>query len=407
MATKSVFRIVWRSLECVPQSTLPERDVALVTEERQLQATVWPNPNALPTFWSLLNGTALTLNTTERLVLLPTETIDRDEWRIPQEWIDIPSWSADYYLAIKVEPEDGWLQVWGHTTHHKLKAQGQYDGGDRTYCLAEPAIVADLNVLWVARELGIEPTRAAVPPLPAIDVAQAENLIARLGNPAITTPRLEVPFSLWGALVEHGGWRQRLHERRQGLAESRSVLQWLEAGLATLAQQVSWEPIAQQPDLAGARGDEEAISTVLLSRQLTIAGQPYELQISPQGHAEERSWRFTLRNAAPGGVIPGGFKLRLLTEDLQPFEQNEDIATTAIEQLFVEVALALGEGIVWEIEPIPEGYRLRNSPVLTSPENSACLFPMKITAILYGSPRQRVNWIIPFSRQRAGMRADS
>ncbi|XGV98524.1 MAG: DUF1822 family protein [Leptolyngbya sp. BL-A-14] len=325
-------------------------------EERQLQATVWPHTNALPSFWALVSGTALTLNVSERVILLPTETIDRDEWRIPQEWVDIPAWSADYYLAVHVEPEDGWLQVWGYTTHRRLKAQGHYDAHDRTYCLTESAIVPDLNVLWVARELGVETTRAVVFPLPAIDLAQADNLITRLGNPSIVVPRLEVPFSLWGALVEHGGWRQRLYERRQGMGESRSVLQWLETNLSTLAQQLGWERIEQQPGLIGARGGEDAVSTTLLSRQLTIAGQTYDLQISPQGNSVERTWRFTLRNAAPGGVVPGGFTLRLLTEDLQPFEQNEDTATTAIEQLFVEVALAPGEGIVWEIEPIPDGY---------------------------------------------------
>lgn len=334
--------------------------------DRQLQTTVWTNTNALPSFWALVNGTALALNHAERLVLLPTETIDCDEWRIPQEWVDIPTWSADYYLAIHVEPEDGWLQVWGYTTHHKLKTQGHYDASDRTYCLTEPAIVPDLNVLWITRQLGarqpgLEPTRATVTPLPAIDLAQAENLLTRLSNPSITTPRLEVPFPLWGALMEHGGWRQRLYEQRQGLTESRSVLQWLEANLSTLAQQllahpIGWERIEQQPDLVGARGNDDAVSTVLLSRPLAIAGQTYALNLSPQGTPAERTWRFTLRNAAPGGVIPGGFKLRLLTEDLQPFEQNEDIATTAIEQLFVEIALAPGEGIVWEIEPIPEGY---------------------------------------------------
>jgi Protein of unknown function (DUF1822) len=53
-------------------------------------------------------------------------------------------------------------------------------------------------------------------------------------------------------------------------------------------------------------------------------------------------------------VIPGGFKLRLLTEDLQSFPDNESVATTAIEVLAVEVALEAGEGIVWEVEPLPE-----------------------------------------------------
>ena len=83
-----------------------------------------------------------------------------------------------------------------------------------------------------------------------------------------------------------------------------------------------------------------------------IAGQRHELQIIP---LEEGVWRFELWNSS-GDRIPGGFKLRLLTEHLQPFDNNEDVATTAVDQLYVEVAIAPGEGLVWEIEPIPENY---------------------------------------------------
>ena len=67
-------------------------------------------------------------------------------------------------------------------------------------------------------------------------------------------------------------------------------------------------------------------------------------------------WRFELSSLAPGGLIPTGVTLRLLTEDLQPFENNEDTATAPVEQLYIEVALESGEGIVWEIEPTPEDY---------------------------------------------------
>ena len=49
--------------------------------------------------------------------------------------------------------------------------------------------------------------------------------------------------------------------------------------------------------------------------------------------------RFELRNLTVGAAIPRGFKLRLLTEDLQPFPNNEDIPITAGKQLYVEIAL--------------------------------------------------------------------
>jgi hypothetical protein len=72
------------------------------------------------------------------------------------------------------------------------------------------------------------------------------------------------------------------------------------------------------------------------------------------GDAEANIWRFELRNTALAGAIPGGFKLKLLTEDLQPFENNEDVALEAVDRLYVEVAVAPGEGLVWEVEPSPE-----------------------------------------------------
>ncbi len=107
---------------------------------------------------------------------------------------------------------------------------------------------------------------------------------------------------------------------------------------------------------AASRSVEDRQTEVNISRRLAIAGQIYELTITPQGEIDAPYWRFELRNATVGATIPGGFKLRLLTEDLQPFPNNEDIATTAVEQLYVEVALEPGEGIVWEIEPLPENY---------------------------------------------------
>jgi hypothetical protein len=63
-----------------------------------------------------------------------------------------------------------------------------------------------------------------------------------------------------------------------------------------------------------------------------------------------------LRHLTVGLTIPSGFKLRLLTEDLQPFPDNKAVATTAVESLFIDVALEPGEGIVWEIEPLRENY---------------------------------------------------
>ncbi|BAY79322.1 hypothetical protein NIES25_58060 (plasmid) [Nostoc linckia NIES-25] len=320
------------------------------------QTKVWPTPTALPSFWEVVNGIALTLEAT-RLVLIPSEAIDLSELRVPQEWVDIPSWVGDYYLAVQVEPDEGYVRIWGYCNHEKLKTQGRYDASDRTYSLDATDIINDISVLALARQLcPEEPTRSAIEEIPSLSPQQAQNLIARLGNPEILTPRQEIPFQLWAGLIQHGGWRQNLYQRRLGLPEQWSVIQWLQSGVSQVAEAVGWGSFDLQLSAAGARGAEHTQLSTILSRRLAIAGQIYEMIIAPQNNQDATIWRFELRNAAVGAAIPGGFKLRLLTEDLQPFPNNEDVATTAVEQLYVEVALEAGEGIVWEIQPFPDNY---------------------------------------------------
>ncbi|MBD0263680.1 MAG: DUF1822 family protein [Tolypothrix sp. Co-bin9] len=320
------------------------------------QAKVSPSINALASFWELVNGTAI-VSDGIRFILVPSEAMDLSELRVPQEWVDVSSLAGDYYLAVQVEPDEAYVRVWGYCSYEQLKNQASYDASDRTYSLDATDVISDISVLSVAQQLcPQESSQKAIAKLPALPQEQAQNLIARLANPEIITPRLAIPFQLWGALIEHGGWRQSLYQRRLGLPEQWSVIQWLQNGVSQLAENIGWGSLNLQLSAAGARSVEETQAQTILSRQLAIAGQTYELRIIPQTEEDSTIWRFELRNAAVGAAIPGGFKLRLLTEDLQSFPNNEDIAITAVEQLFVEVALEPGEGIVWEIEPKSENY---------------------------------------------------
>ncbi|HEY9661559.1 MAG TPA: DUF1822 family protein, partial [Allocoleopsis sp.] len=95
--------------------------------------------------------------------------------------------------------------------------------------------------------------------------------------------------------------------------------------------------------------------TTALIRQIQVAGDAYVLQVIPVD-MDANVWRFELRSQTPGALIPPGFVLRLLTEDLQPFENNQATTSVPVEQLYLEAALDLGEGIVWEVEPTPAEY---------------------------------------------------
>ncbi|MEH1945670.1 MAG: DUF1822 family protein [Nostoc sp.] len=337
----------WINQKCL-QAFLP-----WFQEEIAPTARVYPNSAALPSFWEVVNGTAITFDR-DRLVLIPTLAMDDDELRVPQEWVDIPEWVADYYIAVQVNPDDGWMKIFGYTTHQILKTKGVYDAGDRTYSLEKEDLIPDINVLWVTRQLDrSEALRAEIAPLDPIDKTQAENLLERLGDRDVKFPRLAVPFSLWGALLAHSGWRKKLYELRQGLLIQRSIPQWLQTGVANLAQQWGWEKREFVVVPTGMRSAEPVLG---LSRQIKVAEQTYELRIFPKSASEDYVWRFELRSTTLDGQIPAGFKLRLLTEDLQAFENNQDTATTPVDMLYLEVILELGEGLVWEIEPTPEDY---------------------------------------------------
>jgi hypothetical protein len=167
-----------------------------------------------PEFWELVNGSAVRLGDT-RLILVPTEAMDWNELRVPQEWIDIPSWIGDYYLAVEVDTDEQVLQIWGYATHEQIKSQGKYDPSDRTYQLTGDGFIQDLAVFWVMQQLATEPTRAGVPTLADISTTTATPLIQQLANPDVILPRLELPFQQWGALLQDDRYLQTLCQQRR------------------------------------------------------------------------------------------------------------------------------------------------------------------------------------------------
>ena len=307
--------------------------------------------------WELVNGTAINIEDA-RLLLVPSEAEDLSELRVPQEWIDIPAYRADYYLAVQVNIDAGYIRIWGYTTHQQLKNNGNFDRSDRTYSLSDDEIITDINALWVARELcPDEVTQAAVEPVTELNRDRVENLIERLGSKTQLLPRLAVPFTTWAGLIQNPTWCRRLAAARRGTPIKTPVLQWLQQGLTDLTA-VGWRAIEMSPSASGARGvstsEATAVPAVGLAKKLAIAQQPYELRILP---LELEGWRFELCCLTPGCMISEGFKLRLLTEDLESFEGNEDIATEPVEKLCLEVDLEPGEALVWQIEPTPDNYQ--------------------------------------------------
>ena len=140
-------------------------------------------------------------------------------------------------------------------------------------------------------------------------------------------------------------------------------LQWLENGVSELAREFGhWRTSCKPPSLhpsGVAMGGEETESketSSKIEKDLTIQEQSYKLEVSCEDQ-KENIWRFQLQRSNSSEKIPQGIKLRLLDQDHNPFENNEDQANQTTDALLVRVQLEPGEGLTWETEPHPDNYQ--------------------------------------------------
>lgn len=274
------------------------------------QASVWTGGVDLPQLWRWVNGTVLNLGN-KRLVLIPDKSIETHELVVPQEWIDIPALAGDYFLAVQIAPEGDWLRIWGYATHAQLKTQGQYDADDRTYTINALQMITDLDAFWVARQLcPNETTQAAIAPLPAIAPAQSENLLQRLSH--AVSPRLELPFTLWGALLEQPDWRQRL--AGAAAAPAVQLRQWFQ-DMVTDAWQTIDSLLGSQPNLAFQFRQSQTETEVRRVRPIELStGETLLLVVALTAETDDRiGIRVQLFPQSSEAFLPAGLTLSLLT----------------------------------------------------------------------------------------------
>ncbi len=288
----------------------------------------------LLSLWDVVNGSVVNMGD-KKLVLLPTEASDDEELEVPQEWIDIPRLVGDYYLAVQVNPDEQWIRIWGYTTHHKLKNQGHYDPIERTYSLDSNDLIKDLNVFFVSQELSTqETTREVINALPSLPLAQAENLIERLGNSDAPVPRLSIPFSLWGALLDSENWTQKLYQKRQSQKESTNTLINLSRWLDNIFDGVWQSP--QELNLAfetrrtaQVQGSQIKRGTVIFVEASSVERQGVILLIGITPETDGRiGVRIQLYPQGRDRYLPSNITLTLCTESGEPIQsvqaRNQD-----------------------------------------------------------------------------------
>ena len=170
-----------------------------------------PSQN-LDSQWEFVNGIDLNFNQA-RLVLVPNEQSFPTEFRIPQEWVDIPNWAGNYYLAVQLNIEEAWLRIRGFISYEQVREKAQYDAIDRTYCIDNRDLIADIDVMWVAEAL-CPLHKPQTQALPSLSEVQAQDIIEKLTRPNIYSPRLHVSFAEWGAILASEKYRSILYNQR-------------------------------------------------------------------------------------------------------------------------------------------------------------------------------------------------
>lgn len=186
-----------------------------------IESTPTFSPAQMDSIWDVVNGFALTVGN-RRLIVIPSDKFDREELSVSQEWVDIPVWMGDYYLAVQIDLDDRTMNIWGYTSHRTLRETGAFDRFERTYSISGDFLIGDLDILWMAQLLDLQEI-TTVPMIPSLNVDRSTSLIDRLSQPSHYSPRLDLDFNTWAAILSSNDLREHLHQRRLQVATLQTV----------------------------------------------------------------------------------------------------------------------------------------------------------------------------------------
>jgi Protein of unknown function (DUF1822) len=186
-----------------------------------IESTPTFSPAQMDSMWDVVNGFALTVGN-RRLIVIPSDKFDREELSVPQEWVDIPAWMGDYYLAVQIDLDDSTMNIWGYTSHRTLRETGTFDRFERAYSISSDFLIGDLDILWMAQLLDLQEI-TTVPPIPSLNSDRSTSAIDRLSQPSPYSPRLDLDFNTWAAILSNNDLCQQLHQRRLQVATLQTV----------------------------------------------------------------------------------------------------------------------------------------------------------------------------------------
>jgi hypothetical protein len=258
----------------------------------ELEATASFNETDWPPIWDVVTGCSLNIGKT-KIILIPTDTLDRDELRVPQEWVDLPNLLGDYYVAVQIDRDINAMNIWGFTSHRLLKQHGEYEAFDRSYSLPSDLLIPDLDILWMGQGLGLNEI-SAVAELPSLNLDRALELIQELSVPSPYSPRTNIDWLDWGNLMNNPSLRAQLYQTRkqqaaiaQAPAPSFHLTDWLRSEISN-AINSGWN-YDHQPLLFRNRQQEKIERSKLINLQVDLQQQSVVLLIGIVPHATDQA----------------------------------------------------------------------------------------------------------------------
>lgn len=208
---------------------------ANITEEDE--EIVIPDIDYLEASWSAVTGTAIALDSM-KIAVIPQDTSDIAGISIPREWVDIPQWTPDYYIAAQVDLERKTIWLWGYAHSSTVRKEGNLDRTHQHYNLPLEKMSIDLELFGITHQLLQSPqpnTQDSSTPR-KIDKQEA---LKKLSEPSPFSPRLNLPFEDWSALIGDRQWCQELYKQRCPKARSQSsssvtkLLHWLKSEVSS------------------------------------------------------------------------------------------------------------------------------------------------------------------------------
>lgn len=201
-------------------------------QEYDCEITLAPVPKKPDSVWEFVTGFALTIDG-KRVIVIPDET-DSDEFSIPYEWVDIPEWAGEYYLAVQIRPDSGWLRVFGFATHQQIKQKAEYDRIMRTYTLPQEQVIDDIEVLLTSLAIASN-QKVEVPALTAIGETQQNKYLATLNQPKLYSPRLDLSAEHWATFLSDDDLRENLWHSRMPVSVKSSLQEVIQRGVISLS----------------------------------------------------------------------------------------------------------------------------------------------------------------------------